>query len=155
MKLQLLNMFRILHKKTDNLWVKQKNTVYLKDKAWWQYTCLTDYYWYWKKIQTIREMFAPGFTQNGWQNANGHYTIKGGYFWRIGDKEAQPQGRSVWNRMNLPKHSFICWFTMHQRQQTKARLCHLGINQDDSCPMCGTQVETIQHLFFEYSFSKQ
>ncbi|XP_070026682.1 uncharacterized protein [Nicotiana sylvestris] len=44
---------------------------------------------------------------------------------------------------------------MHQRLLTKARLYHMGISQDDRCPICGTQEETIQHLFFECAFSKQ
>lgn len=44
---------------------------------------------------------------------------------------------------------------MYQRLLKKARLYHMGINQDDRCPICGTQEETIQHLFFECAFSKQ
>lgn len=48
--------------KADNLWVKWKSTVYLKNKDWWQYTCPTDSCWYWKKVCMIREMFSPGFT---------------------------------------------------------------------------------------------
>ncbi|XP_070007273.1 uncharacterized protein [Nicotiana sylvestris] len=72
----------------------------------------------------------------------------------MGVKEAWPWGRWVWRKLNIPKHNFICWLTMHQRLMTKTRLCHLGISQDDRCRMCGMHEETTQHLFFECPFSK-
>ncbi|XP_019230934.1 PREDICTED: uncharacterized protein LOC109211810 [Nicotiana attenuata] len=81
--------------KADNLWVKRINSVYLKEKNWWQYKCPNDACWYWKKICIIREVFAPGFNQNLWRNANGQYTIKEGYIWRMGERKNWP-----WRRYN-------------------------------------------------------
>ncbi|XP_070013283.1 uncharacterized protein [Nicotiana sylvestris] len=44
---------------------------------------------------------------------------------------------------------------MHQRLLTKSRLYSMGISQEDRCPICGTEEETTQHLFFECVYSQQ
>ncbi|XP_021867556.1 uncharacterized protein [Spinacia oleracea] len=61
----------------------------------------------------------------------------------------------VWNRLTIPKHRFILWLTMLDRLKTKERLHKVGITPDDLCPICFTQVEKINHLFFTCEFSKQ
>ncbi|KAK4733466.1 hypothetical protein R3W88_007727 [Solanum pinnatisectum] len=43
------------------------------------------------------------------------------------------------------KHSIICWIVMHRRLLTRDKLAKMGICQD----------KDIDHLFFEYEFSKE
>ncbi|XP_015081220.1 uncharacterized protein LOC107024767 [Solanum pennellii] len=56
-----------------------------------------------------------------------------------------PWWRDTWNTMNVPKHSFICWQTMHRREYG-----NMGICEETECLLCGCKPE---HLFFEYEYS--
>ncbi|XP_019240695.1 PREDICTED: uncharacterized protein LOC109220693 [Nicotiana attenuata] len=77
-----------------------------------------------------------------------------GYHWRRGELEQWPWSRGVWNRMNNPKHSFICWLAMRRKLLTKDRTLRMGITEDSECMLCDGQAESIDHLFFECTFSK-
>lgn len=76
----------------------------------------------------------------------GKYTIQRGYSWLKGNLDICQYGRWVWNKKNIPKHSFIYWLTAKKKLLTKYMLDHRGINLDTS--------ESINHLFYECKFSK-
>lgn len=61
----------------------------------------------------------------------------------------------IWNRMSFPKHRFIAWLGIQNRLRTKDILLHFGVCPDNLCCLCGIEVETHIHLFFECEFSKQ
>ncbi|KAK4730887.1 hypothetical protein R3W88_023875 [Solanum pinnatisectum] len=84
----------------------------------------------------------------------GIYTIKSGYQWKQNEGQQMDWWRAVWNRTNVPKHSFIFWLAMRCRLLTRERLMQMGIGQDIPCPLCGSHPETNAHLFFECEFSK-
>ncbi|XP_019233568.1 PREDICTED: uncharacterized protein LOC109214136 [Nicotiana attenuata] len=56
--------------------------------------------------------------------------------------------------MNIPKHSFICWLVMQRKLLTKDRTMRMKITEDSDCMLCGRNTETIDHLYFECTFSK-
>ncbi|XP_070002409.1 uncharacterized protein LOC142165981 [Nicotiana tabacum] len=62
--------------------------------------------------------------------------------------------RGAWSKMNNPKHSFICWLAMRRKLLTKDRTLTMGITQDNDYMLCVGQTESIDHLFFECTFSK-
>ncbi|XP_010684302.1 uncharacterized protein LOC104898869 [Beta vulgaris subsp. vulgaris] len=62
--------------------------------------------------------------------------------------------RSVWNRYSQPKHRFIQWLAMQDRLKTKARLKMMQISIDDTCVVCGSMTESVEHLMFDCHFSK-
>ncbi|XP_019253939.1 PREDICTED: uncharacterized protein LOC109232639 [Nicotiana attenuata] len=139
--------------KTDNLWVRWVNHIYLKGRDWWQYKVPTDCSWYWRKICSYE--FAGGYIQNQWLKANGVYTIKSGYDWMKGAKEDWPWRGWVWTKLNIPKHSMICWLVAHNRLMTKERVYKMGISQDSLCEICGGAEETINHLFFDCPLARR
>ncbi|XP_070034924.1 uncharacterized protein [Nicotiana tomentosiformis] len=53
----------------------------------------------------------------------------------------------------MPKRCFTSWLAMHRKLLTKDRLLRLKISQDNWCIICGSQPETVEHLFFECKFS--
>ena len=57
--------------------------------------------------------------------------------------------------MSIPKHNFIMCLGVQDRLQTKGRLHKFEVCPDDRCCICGLEVETIKHLFFECSYSTQ
>ncbi|XP_019231719.1 PREDICTED: uncharacterized protein LOC109212521 [Nicotiana attenuata] len=141
--------------KTDNMWVRWVNHIYLKGRDWWQYKPPIDCSWYWRKIYTIRDKFADGYTQNHWLTTSGVYTLSGGYSWKKGAMEDWPWRGWVWNKMNMPKHSLICWLVAHSKLLMKDRLKHMGISKDSLCEICGAAEETVAHLFFECPLARR
>nr|TKS06527.1 hypothetical protein D5086_0000121650 [Populus alba] len=56
---------------------------------------------------------------------------------------------------HIPRHSFILWLACLGRLHTMDRLSAAGIIQNASCILCGLQTETHEHLFFNYTTSRQ
>lgn len=141
--------------KTDNIWVKWVHQIYIKGADWWQYQPQAESCWYWRKICSIKGKFAAGYSGNKWLHSNGEYTIQSGYRWKSGNGNQWPWWRDTWNKMNVPKHSFICWLAMHRRLLTRDRLARMGVCQETECLLCGCKPENIDHLFFECDYSKK
>lgn len=53
----------------------------------------------------------------------------------------------------VPKNRFILWLTMHNRLNTRIRLCNIAISDTDKCTMCENQAVTSKHTFFECAYS--
>ncbi|XP_074265750.1 uncharacterized protein LOC141588194 [Silene latifolia] len=78
--------------------------------------------------------------------------MKSGYDWVRGFHTSVPWCHLVWNTLNLPKTSFICWAIMHCRLLTKDRLIRMGMNVDPLCDICRVCSEDHQHLFVDCSY---
>ncbi|XP_059281045.1 uncharacterized protein LOC132034692 [Lycium ferocissimum] len=61
--------------------------------------------------------------------------------------------RFVCNNQGSPKWVFILYLALNRRLYTRDRLKKWGITNQVVCPLCGTEPETIDHLFFQCSFS--
>ncbi|XP_030483344.2 uncharacterized protein LOC115699938 [Cannabis sativa] len=59
----------------------------------------------------------------------------------------------VWNRLNIPRHSFCLWITIQDRLKTRERLYKHNIIAEDYCLFCMDHPETTEHLFFSCPFS--
>lgn len=102
----------------------------------------------------MRDKLGTGYISNGWLTCNGKYTVGGGCSWLKRIAPRWSESRWVWNNMNVPKHSIICWLAMHMKLQTRERLKRMGICQDTTCLLCGRLPESVDHLMFECQFSK-
>ncbi|XP_077210015.1 uncharacterized protein LOC143845522 [Tasmannia lanceolata] len=60
---------------------------------------------------------------------------------------------SVWFKGHIPKMSFTAWLGLHQILSTKDMLIFLGQNREIRCPLCSAASESIDHLFFQCSYS--
>ncbi|XP_021835103.2 uncharacterized protein [Spinacia oleracea] len=143
-----------LVKKQDNVWIRWINSVYLKDGDWWEYQPWSTASWYWKQVCNTKEQVKQFFTCADFENMP-YYSVKQVYEKLLGDKPRVHWDKMVWNRLNVPKHRFICWLAVQSKLQTTDKLAKIGISQSASCLICGLDDETHQHFFFQCQYSKQ
>ncbi|XP_056697428.1 uncharacterized protein [Spinacia oleracea] len=140
--------------KQDNVWIKWINAVYVKDGDWWTFQPKASASWYWKRICATKEMLKLVYTQAEFV-AITHYSVKGVYEKIIGVKPLIHWDCMVWNRLNIPKHRFICWLAVQERLQTTAKLARIGISNSATCLLCGQYDEEYSHLFFNCPYSSR
>lgn len=61
--------------------------------------------------------------------------------------------RILLNNSASPKSLFVTWLAVQHRLTTKDRLISWNVACDPLCVLCGTSPETVQHLFFAFTFS--
>lgn len=59
------------------------------------------------------------------------------------------------NNHGAPKWLFITVLAAHKRLQTRDRLAVWGITTEKMCPLCDSEEETIDHIFFVCDYSSQ
>ena len=64
-----------------------------------------------------------------------------------------PWRKVIRHRSLHPGFKFMMWLTVMNKLPTKERLTNIGISDSDLCLICGNHAETLNHLFFECSFS--
>ena len=62
---------------------------------------------------------------------------------------------TTWNRATTPRSRFIMWLAYQDKLKTKQKILNVGMIEDNICPICGTQIETKDHLFFNCVLSRQ
>ncbi|KAK9666760.1 hypothetical protein RND81_14G209300 [Saponaria officinalis] len=139
--------------KKDHLWVKWVNGVYLRGTTWFDYSASSSSTWAWKRICRIKNTVRAGNVGNWWLKEGNSYTVSQGYMWRCPGSAPVRWHQQVWNRICLPKHSFINWLFVLGRLQTKLRMNHLGYSGDLLCFLCAAATESSTHLFFECPYS--
>ena len=114
-----------------------------------------DVSWYWKKLVAIKNEIRQAVSLDEFSRVP--YTIKIGYrLLETGEKNVKVTWSSqVWERMITPKHRFIVWLLMHNRLYTKVRLHDLGIISEQTCGICRSEAETVEHLFFGCKYSER
>ncbi|XP_056862324.1 uncharacterized protein LOC130510011 [Raphanus sativus] len=63
--------------------------------------------------------------------------------------------RQVWFQGRIPKHAFITWVLARNRLGTRDRLRAWGLQVPATCVLCNTTDETMQHLFFDCTYSSE
>lgn len=58
----------------------------------------------------------------------------------------------IWKSSILPKHRFALWIFAHGKFLTRDRL---GDIPNKNCVLCNEKPETVQHLFYECTVTKQ
>lgn len=69
--------------------------------------------------------------------------------------EKVPWHGVIWFTGRIPKHAFLAWIIARDRLITRDRLLRWGLLVPESCVLCVGGIETKQHLFFDYPFSKE
>ncbi|XP_074265940.1 uncharacterized protein LOC141588395 [Silene latifolia] len=139
--------------KNDHLWIRWVNYVYMKNTSWTDYIAPSDCSWSWKKIVLIMSFFKQAYVNHKWLNSSNQYTVKAGYDWLRGSHPKVTWYYVCWNRLNLPKFSFICWEFMHKRLPTRDRLIRMGCAIDPVCSTCCQADETHSHLVCECPYA--
>ncbi|XP_056690365.1 uncharacterized protein [Spinacia oleracea] len=86
---------------------------------------------------------------------SGQYSIRKMYQGLLGQFPKVQWRRVLCNSSASPKSLFILWLALHGRLPTKDRILQWGIVTDGLCSLCGSKLESTQHLFFQCSFSKK
>ncbi|XP_021860920.1 uncharacterized protein [Spinacia oleracea] len=63
--------------------------------------------------------------------------------------------RLICNSHASPKSTFIMWLAVQNRLATKDRLIRWQLNIDGTCGLCQLESESLEHLFFSCSYSKE
>ncbi|XP_074305634.1 uncharacterized protein LOC141640854 [Silene latifolia] len=137
--------------KTDHLWVRWIHAVYMKDKEWEDYVHGSGVSWAWRKICWVKDLVK----HHMFNDTLTDYTIKLGYGWLV--DEGRDVSWHAWtsNSLIVPKHGFIIWLLAHRRLLTQDRLVRMGITHLNCCYLCGDDKESLEHLFFQCSFSRR
>lgn len=110
--------------------------------------------WYWRHLCRVKNLCRTGYNQDKWIFKDKGYSAASGYDWLRKDQPDVQWANWVWNRLNVPKYSFICWLVMWKRLQTKDRLQKYGIMVQTDCLLCDHPQESVEHLFFQYKYSR-
>ena len=132
----------------DSLWVKWIHEMYMKGGRWELFNAPITASWVIKNVYGVKKTLKDLMQ-------NPKYSINVVYKDQMGTIDKVYWATAVWNRAVIPRRRFVVWFAYHERLKTKKRLKSMGVVEDDLCPICGTQPETTEHLFFKCNFSAQ
>lgn len=142
--------------KRDSLWIRWIDGIYLKGADIWSYVPPQQTNWHWSKLLKMRDLLMPAMCNNTWTRASdGLYSVNSGYNWLKGEATPFPMSNAIWNKLNVPKHSFCLWLVAHGRLPTLDRLHRWSLNRDSlQCVLCNSTQETIAHLYFQCPYSR-
>lgn len=143
--------------KKDNLWVKWLHGVYLCRDGIWEANAPSNSSWHWKQLIKVRDKIKTGVQNNRWsQSADGLYTVQLGYRWLHQGGISYRETQFIWNGMSVPKHRFITWLIWKRRLNTRERIKRWNQElQDDTCPLCQTELETQEHVLFTCAYATE
>ncbi|XP_074291907.1 uncharacterized protein LOC141618725 [Silene latifolia] len=139
--------------KTDHLWIRWVNHMYIKGQNWLDYSPTVSCSWTWRKICQVKDMLKPGYCHGKWSSNAGVYNVSVGYKWLQGNLSPVPWYPIIWNILNLPKHSIIGWLAIQCQLMTKDRLIRFGVIADGHCDVCLDHPEDHSHLLYGCRFS--
>jgi hypothetical protein len=68
-------------------------------------------------------------------------------------RDSRPTNTLIWFPGHIPRHAFIMWIASMERLHTMDRLLNFGVIHAATCILCGVQVETHEHLFFQCPYT--
>ncbi|GFS32294.1 hypothetical protein Acr_00g0021820 [Actinidia rufa] len=143
--------------KKDTLWVHH---VYMKGGCFWGYTNKHSDSPLLKQIMLLRdEIIQSEITKEKAILKLDQWAPNGKFQSRLAYEFFRPRGaklawpKLVWNGSIIPRHSFILWLGLKDRLLTKDKL--RDFIEDQSCPLCSSQNETLDHLFFHCNIGNQ
>jgi hypothetical protein len=68
--------------------------------------------------------------------------------------ETSDAGKFVWHNRTLPKVQFFCWLLIQERIKCRYNLKQKHVLDEDTCPICGAESETADHLILKCPFAR-
>ena len=139
--------------KTESLWVKWVHQRYMNRGSFWDYQIKHEDSPLLKQVIAIRDEITGAersvenavILLNQWA-PNGEFKSKLAYDFFRPKSPKLPWPKLVWHNSIPPRQSFILWLGLKDRLLTKDKL--QGLIEDQSCPLCRTEIESVDHLFF-------
>ncbi|XP_075092363.1 uncharacterized protein LOC142172600 [Nicotiana tabacum] len=154
-KAALIKLLWAIMSKKDKLWIKWIHCHYIKKKDIATMETPKQASWLVRKLFVAREWWANNITKIQTCTKNGKFSIRKAYL------HTTPQYPKVhWKTLvmvtgMLPKQKYILRMAMHRRLATVDKLAKWGVQVDQSCTLCGRDIEeTHDHLYFECSYSQ-
>ncbi|XP_059311442.1 uncharacterized protein LOC132063007 [Lycium ferocissimum] len=141
-----------LCKKANKLWVRWVHEYYLKQQSVWS-IFPKQASWMLKKIFKAVDILEEAGIDEQQLNSITTFSIKQVYQKLRGNHLKVTSRRLVCNNQGAPKWIFILYLALNKRLYTRDRLTQWGITEQLVCPLCGTENETVEHLFFKCSYS--
>ncbi|GFS37427.1 phytochrome and flowering time regulatory protein [Actinidia rufa] len=148
-----------IQSKKDSLWVQWVHQVYLKGGCFWEYKNKHSDSPLLKQIMILRDEIIGAETVERASLTLHQWAPNGKFQSRLAYEFFRPRNakltwpKLVWHAAIIPRHSFILWLGLKDRLLTKNKL--RDYIEDQSCPLCSAQNETLNHLFFQCTFGKQ
>lgn len=153
-KATISKYFLNLCKKKDRLWIQWVHMYYVKDKLLWDINP-TQASWVVRKLIKAKGTFeVAGYNYEDIRNTH-QFSIKKLYNKLRGEFQKVSWRRMMCNNYSCPKWIFVLQLVAHDRLYTKDRLSKWGIVQDLICPLCDSEDESIEHLFFRCAYSTE
>ena len=97
------------------------------------------------------------------ESESGQFTVKTGYFMarKVQGKDFtidvswKGVWKLIWKASVAPKVKFFTWRLLHGFLPVRSTLISRGVQVLNICCMCGTNEETICHVFFDCRYSKK
>ena len=149
-----------IHSKKDSIWVQWVHHIYMNSRNFWEYKNKNGDSPLIKQIIGLRdEIIAAEDNEeraiqriNQW-TSNGELISKKAYEYFRPRMAKLAWPKMVWQSFITPKHAFILWLGLKGKLLTKDKL--QGVIEDTFCPLCRSELETIDHLFFHCSIGSQ
>ncbi|XP_073307023.1 uncharacterized protein [Primulina huaijiensis] len=145
-----------IHLRKDSLWIKWVNYFYSSFGDIWKWRWHKDDSPLIKQILSIRDVLiqrmcsvedATGILHSWFHDMKG---LNRAYIWFANSVGRWPWKPLINRPFILPKHKVTLWLMAHSKLLTRDRL---PFATDNSCVLCNSHLESINHLFFECSFS--
>ena len=82
--------------------------------------------------------------------SQGVFDLKSAYKLSMSSEESQPYSASwVWKVDTLPRIKYFLWMCGHNSIGVKSGLVKRGVLEDDCCPICHEESETILHVLWD------
>ncbi|XP_074288589.1 uncharacterized protein LOC141613746 [Silene latifolia] len=130
---------------------RRKGGLGLKNLQLWNIALMGKYV----RICAVKNQLKPWIFEEQWRQSNCDYTVKMGYNWLVDDGVDVRWHHWTRNRLIVPKHAFFIWLVAHKRLLTQDRLMKMMIAARNRCLLCDTEEESIEHLFFQCSYSQR
>nr|GEU84747.1 hypothetical protein [Tanacetum cinerariifolium] len=176
--LMAVHIWKLLTKK-DSLWVTWIKVHKIKDRNFWDIPCRGNMSWGWRKVLQLRSCIrefvwhkiGDGACTSLWVSLG----VQDKMEWRIRSGLSKPFTVStVWNSIRphdekvnwvdvvwypncIPRHAFNLWLVIKRKLKTQDNLWSWEVSSSlaSSCPLCESQPDSHEHLFFECPFSTQ
>ncbi|XP_057246745.1 uncharacterized protein LOC130589491 [Beta vulgaris subsp. vulgaris] len=108
--------------------------------------------WLLRKILKARELIVR---IGGWETVSNQwkFSIKTAYKLLQANYDNVVWKRLVCNNQATPKSKFILWLALLNRLATAERVSKWSWELSPLCKLCGTDIENVQHLFFNCQYS--
>ncbi|GJR90251.1 hypothetical protein Tco_0214262, partial [Tanacetum coccineum] len=116
----------------ESLWVTWIHLHKIKDRNFWDLPCRGKMSWAWRKVLQLRPFIRTCIEQVDWVDV-------------------------VWFSNYIPRYAFNLWLVIKKKLKTQDRLSSWDVNGSlaMSCPLCESQPDSHEHLFFECLFFMQ